>query len=39
MAAPVDVTASVPAFDKDFSRPPKNHDPDAPSCSTELAAH
>jgi hypothetical protein len=25
--------------DKDFSRPPKNHDPDAPSRSTKLAAH
>jgi hypothetical protein len=25
--------------DKDFSRPPKNHDPDTPSRSANLAAH
>jgi hypothetical protein len=40
MAAPLGVTASVPAFRQGFLlTPKKNHAPDTPSHSTKLAAH
>jgi hypothetical protein len=40
MAAPVGITASVPAFRQGFLlTPKKNHVPDALSHSTKLAAH